>query len=142
MALAVAATACGSTPTPETPQIVKSTAPANSERPAFFVQWKTGGMPGLTARPTLAKGVKLPTYPESAIREKATGTTSLEVCVTTEGKLVDVHVSSTSGFPVLDDATVAWAKTATYEPAKFNGEAFAVCGYHVDYVWKFAGSSN
>ncbi|HVY90114.1 MAG TPA: energy transducer TonB [Hyphomonadaceae bacterium] len=142
-ALAVAASGCGSAPAPAapTPQIVKSDAPANSERPAFFVQWKTGGMPGLTARPSLAKGFKLPAYPETAIRQNAAGTTSLEVCVTTDGKLVDVHVSSSSGFPVLDDATVEWAKTAKYDPAKFNGEPFAVCGFHVDYVWKFAGQN-
>jgi TonB family protein len=138
LALAIASGACASSAPAIDPSLVQSSGPGGGDRPAFFVMWKTGGMPGLTARPTIDKSTKLPTYPTAAVRERAAGTTSLEVCVTTEGQLVDVHVSNSSGFPVLDDATLDWAHAAKYQPARFNGEPFAVCGYHVDYIWKFA----
>jgi TonB family protein len=80
----------------------------------------------------------MPEYPRSAVRTRAAGTTSLEVCVTAEGKLVDVKVKGSSGSPVLDEATVEWAKTAKYLPAKFNDEPFAVCGYTLDWVWQYS----
>ena len=35
------------------------------------------------------------------------------------------------------DKTV-YVKNAKYKPAMFNGEAFAVCGYKLDWVWQFA----
>jgi TonB family protein len=134
--------ACASSAPAIDPSLVQASGSGGGEKPAFFVQWKSGGMPGLTARPTMDKSTKLPVYPAAAVREKAAGTTSLEVCVTTEGQLVDVHVASSSGSSTLDDATVQWAKAAKYQPAKFNGEPFAVCGYRVDYIWKFAEATN
>lgn len=94
-------------------------------------------MAGLTQRPTIDKSSKLPEYPRAALRTGATGTTSLEVCVTAEGRLVDVRVKASSGSEILDAATIEWAKTARYLPAKFNDEPFAVCGYSLDWVWQY-----
>lgn len=112
-----------------------STAPVDSERPPFFVQWKPG-LPGLTKRPRMAKETALPTYPPSAKRQEETGMTSIESCLTADGRLVDIHLARSSGSKTLDDATLAWAKTAKYEPAEFNGEPFAICGYQFDYEWR------
>ncbi len=112
-----------------------SKAPANSERPSFFVQWKPG-LPGLTKRPKVDKATALPVYPPEAIREEQTGITTLESCLTADGRLVDTHLAKSSGSKLLDQATLSWAKTAKYEPAEFNGEPFAICGYEFDYQWK------
>ena len=108
---------------------------ASSERPSFFVQWKAG-LPGLTKRPKMAKATELPVYPPEAVREEQTGTTSLESCLTADGRLVDTRLIQSSGSKLLDEATLNWAKTAKYEPAEFNGEPFAICGYQFDYRWE------
>ena len=137
---------CGSAPTPALvstqfsprpdPGIIRaSSAQADSERPSFFVQWKPG-LPGLTKRPKMDKATALPVYPPEAVREEQMGTTSLESCLTADGRLVDTRLMKSSGSKLLDEATLNWAKTAKYEPAEFNGEPFAICGYQFDYKWQ------
>jgi periplasmic protein TonB len=118
------------------PRMVQASDPKNTERPEFFVQWKPSGLPGLTRRPKIDPETPLPEYPPSAVRKEETGITSLESCLTAEGRLVDIQLAKSSGSRVLDEATVAWAKTAKYLPAEFNGEAFAICGYKFDYEWR------
>jgi TonB family protein len=136
--IVLAIAGCASNAPAVDPTLIQKTAPgSNSERPAFYVQWKTGGMPGLTQRPALDRTSRLPDYPAASQRNRESGTTTIEACVTPEGTLVDVHVAKSSGFPVLDQATVEWAKGAKYKPAMFSNEAFAVCGYRLDWVWQF-----
>jgi protein TonB len=106
-----------------------------SDRPAFFVQWKPE-MPGLTRRPRVDASTALPVYPEDAVRNEETGVTTLESCVTVEGRMVDVKLARSSGSVTLDSATLAWAQTARFAPAEFNGEPMAVCGYRLDYEWR------
>jgi len=106
-----------------------------SDRPAFFVQWKPE-MPGLTRRPRVDASTALPVYPEDAVRNEETGVTTLESCVTVEGRMVDVRLARSSGSVTLDSATLAWAQTARFAPAEFNGEPMAVCGYRLDYEWR------
>jgi TonB family protein len=118
------------------PGLVEAADPANSERPPFFVQWKATGLPGLTKRPAIDKSTPPPEYPPSAVRNEESGTTSIESCLTVEGKLVDIHLFKSSGSKILDETTLAWAKTAKYTPAEFNGEPFAICGYRFDYEWR------
>jgi len=108
----------------------------STERPAFFVQWKPD-LPGITQRPSVAPNTPLPQYPAAAMRNDETGVTSLESCLTVDGRLVDIRLAQSSGSKTLDDATLAWARTAKYQPAKFNGEAVAICGYRFDYQWQF-----
>lgn len=107
----------------------------SGERPAFFVQWKPD-LPGITQRPSVGPNTPLPRYPAAAMRNDETGVTSLESCLTADGRLVDIHLAQSSGSKTLDDATLAWARTAKYQPAKFNGEAVAICGYRFDYQWQ------
>jgi len=146
MVAGLAVASCGSAPIPGlgsnalSPQmepglVQASNAHADSERPSFFVQWKPG-LPGLTKRPKVAKATELPVYPPEAVREEQMGTTSLESCLTADGRLVDTRLIKSSGSKLLDEATLSWAKTATYEPAEFNGEPFAICGYQFDYRWE------
>ncbi len=127
----------GGAPPQIEPGLVQASAPGgNPERPAFFVQWKPGGLPGLTKRPAIDKTTAMPEYPASAVRNGDTGTTSLESCLTVDGRLVDTYITKSSGSKVLDEATLEWTRTAKYQPAEFNGEAFAICGYRFDYEWR------
>jgi protein TonB len=137
---ALAVAGCASGAPPVDPALIESPSDPNSERPAFFVMWRTGNMAGLTARPTLDRSSGLPQYPASALRDQSQGTTVLDVCVTADGKLVDVKIAKSSGTKVLDDATLDWARNAKYKPAMFNDEPFAVCGYTVEYVWQVEDS--
>lgn len=110
---------------------------AGGARPRFFVQWKND-LPGLTRRPSVSEETEPPDYPEVAVREEFAGVTTLETCVTLEGRLADIRVVRSSGFEVLDTATLDWALTAKFLPAEINGEPFAVCGYRFDHVWQVA----
>jgi TonB family protein len=145
LAAGLALAACGSDggggpppPGPIDASLIERSAPSsNTERPEFYVQWSRSALAGLTQRPTIDKTSKMPEYPRAALRSRASGTTTLEVCVTADGRVVDVRVKQSSGSEILDDATVDWAKTARYLPAKFNDEPFAVCGYTLDWVWQY-----
>ena len=117
------------------PAAASQTVQAQSDKPAFFVQWKPD-MPGLTRRPRVDASTALPEYPEAAARNGEKGTTTLESCVTVEGRMVDVKLAKSSGSVVLDSTTLAWASKAKFLPAEFNGQAMAVCGYRLDYEWR------
>lgn len=110
---------------------------AGGARPRFFVQWKND-LPGLTRRPSVSEETKPPEYPAVAVREEFAGVTTLETCVTLEGRLADIHIIKSSGFPVLDTATLDWAVDAKFLPAVINGEPFAICGFRFDHVWQVA----
>lgn len=112
-------------------------APEQSDKPAFFVQW-TPGMPELTRRPAIDASVSPPKYPEAAARHSESGVTTLESCITVEGRMVDVRLTRSSGSVTLDSATLAWAQTAKVTPAEFNGQPMAVCGWQLDYEWRMA----
>jgi len=122
-------------PVVETATAASSASPVQSDKPAFFVQWKRE-MPGLTRRPRIDASTALPAYPEAAVKKEETGVTTLESCVTVEGRMVDVKLAQSSGSVALDSATLAWAQTAKFAPAEFNGQPMAVCGYRLDYEWR------
>lgn len=109
-----------------------------SDKPAFFVQW-VSGMPELTRRPAIDASVPQPKYPDLAVRRKESGTTTIESCITVEGRMVDVKLAKSSGSVTLDSATLAWAQTARMTPAEFNGQPMAVCGWRLDYEWRMEG---
>jgi TonB family protein len=137
-ALILAGCASGGAPTSVDPSLIQKAEPGNSERPEFFVQWRPGQLPGLTQKPSMDPLARLPKYPSAALRDEAAGTTTIESCITAEGKLVDIQIANSSGNLSLDEATLEWAKTAKYAPAMFNGEAFAICGYKLDWIWQYA----
>jgi periplasmic protein TonB len=110
-------------------------AAQQSDKPAFFVQWTTN-LPGLTRRPTIDAAVAPPKYPELASKRNESGITTLESCISVEGRMVDVRLVRSSGSVSLDSATLAWAQTAKILPAEFNGQPMAVCGWRLDYEWR------
>ncbi len=136
-ALMIAGCASDGAPPAVDPSLIEKAEPGNADRPDFFVQWRAGQLPGLTQRPAMDPATRLPKYPGAALRDRAAGTTTLETCITTEGRLVDIHIANSSGNLSLDEATLEWAKNAKYKPAMFNNEPFAVCGYKLDWVWQF-----
>jgi protein TonB len=129
IALAAASDAPAAAQTP-----ASFTPPQTGPRPPFFVPW-SASPPGLTARPAL-RGRARPEYPAESVRDREQGEVRLEVCVTAEGRLADVKLARSSGFPRLDQATLEWAAVAAYSPATFQGQAMAICGYPVAYEWR------
>ena len=123
------------------PQPVRASAvePARgfqqSDKPAFFVQW-TPNMPELTRKPAIAASVAPPKYPEVAAKRNESGTTTVESCITVDGRMVDVKLAQSSGSVTLDSATLAWVQTAKMTPAEFNGQPMALCGWRLDYEWR------
>ncbi|MEP7210568.1 MAG: energy transducer TonB [Alphaproteobacteria bacterium] len=111
--------------------------PVDTGKPAFFVDWAASNTPpGLTSRPSRAKSDSLPVYPTDSVRKGEAGVTALTICITTDGRLVDIKLAHSSGFARLDEATIAWARTARFNPATINGDPVNVCGYALEYAWK------
>ncbi len=114
--------------------------PADPGKPAFFVDWSVSNSPpGLTTKPSRAKSDNLPVYPVESARKREAGTTALTFCITADGRLVDVRLARSSGFPRLDEATIAWARTARFNPAAINGDPVNICGYALEYTWRLEG---
>jgi len=76
-----------------------------------------------------------PAYPTASQRAGEQGTTQLDVCVASNGRVTSATVSRSSGHPRLDDAAAKWIRGERFQPAKINGAAQAVCGHKVVYEW-------
>lgn len=76
-----------------------------------------------------------PDYPSAARRAGEQGTTQLEVCVNSGGRVTSVAVARSSGSKRLDDAAAKWIRGERFQPAKVNGVASDVCGHSVYYEW-------
>lgn len=84
--------------------------------------------------PRLIVGDK-PDYPASARRAGEQGTTQLEVCVSSGGRVTSVTVARSSGSRRLDDAAAKWIRGERFQPARINGSTREVCGHSVYYEW-------
>ena len=62
-------------------------------------------------------------YPEASIRASEEGVTTLEVYVSTEGRVTDVRIKTSSGFDRLDQAAIRYAKTFRMLPQTSGGVA-------------------
>ncbi len=76
-----------------------------------------------------------PAYPSASRRAGEQGTTHLQVCVNSGGRVTQVSVATSSGFQRLDDAAAKWIRGERFTPAKVNGASKDVCGYSVYYEW-------
>lgn len=76
-----------------------------------------------------------PDYPSAARRAGEQGTTQLEVCVNSGGRVTSVAVARSSGSRRLDDAAAKWIRGERFQPAKVNGVASDMCGHNVYYEW-------
>jgi periplasmic protein TonB len=77
-----------------------------------------------------------PPYPAQSLRAQEEGTTHLEVCVTSQGRVQSVNVIGGSGHPRLDQAAAQWMRNARFTPGKVGGVPQAMCGHDVYYQWK------
>jgi len=59
-----------------------------------------------------------PKYPRRARRRGYEGTVILDVFVSKEGRVADMRIDRSSGYPVLDEAAVASVKKWLFEPAR------------------------
>ncbi len=76
-----------------------------------------------------------PAYPTASQRAGEQGTTQLDVCVASNGRVTSAKVTKSSGHSRLDDAAVKWIRGERFQPAKINGAAQDVCGHKVVYEW-------
>ncbi len=73
------------------------------------------------ARP-LYRTNPLPEYPKIARRRGYQGSVVLEVLVGQNGKVVDLRVAKTSGYPILDKAAITTVKDWSFEPGMVGKE--------------------
>jgi TonB family protein len=74
-----------------------------------------------------------PEYPKEALRYELEGKTTVRYTMSPEGRMVDVTVAKSSGWRLLDDATVAFVSSCAFPPeqiAAFQGKT-----YPLQYVW-------
>ncbi len=67
-----------------------------------------------------------PVYPAAMKEQGKTGVVIVQATITTEGKVTDLLVKGTSGYPELDQAAVDAARGWLFEPATLHGEPVAV----------------
>jgi protein TonB len=84
--------------------------------------------------PKLILGTK-PDYPAAAVRAGEEGTTHIEVCVASNGRVTSATVSSSSGSPRLDEAAVKWVRGERFKPGMVDGQAQSMCSHDVAYLW-------
>src|SRR5215831_9829265 len=84
----------------------------------------TGGVGGTSARPIGGYQVK-PRYPESARRRGIEGTVLLKMRITAQGRVEDVQVVRSAGYPDLDESAMEAVRRWRFEPARRNGEPVA-----------------
>jgi periplasmic protein TonB len=84
----------------------------------------TGGGSGISARPVGGYQVK-PRYPESARRRGIEGTVLLKMRITAQGRVEDVQVVRSAGYPELDESAIEAVRRWRFEPARRNGEPVA-----------------
>lgn len=78
------------------------------------------GAANTSARPRYRSNPK-PEYPAEAKRARQQGVVLLLVDVTAEGRVSDLRLSRSSGFPTLDQAAMAAVRHWTFEPALAMG---------------------
>jgi periplasmic protein TonB len=107
-------------PTPATPAPVTPTAPA---KPAVRT--------GATA---VAGSCEKPDYPSISRRAGEEGTTGLSLVISDEGKVIQSRVSSSSGFPRLDETARTALSKCTFKPATSDGKPVQGTA-SISYVW-------
>jgi protein TonB len=84
----------------------------------------TGSGDGTSARPIGGYQVK-PRYPESARRRGIEGTVLLKMRITAQGRVEDVQVVRSTGYPELDESAIEAVRRWRFEPARRNGAPVA-----------------
>jgi TonB family protein len=63
-----------------------------------------------------------PAYPAMAVKYKMEGNVTVKLLITSEGNVSNAVVSRSSGFPILDSASVDYSRKLFFIPAKTNGK--------------------
>jgi TonB family protein len=66
-----------------------------------------------------------PRYPESARRRGIEGTVLLKMRITAQGRVEDVQVVRSAGYPELDESAIEAVRRWRFEPARRNGAPVA-----------------
>jgi protein TonB len=66
-----------------------------------------------------------PRYPESARRRGIEGTVLLKMRITAQGRVENVQVVRSAGYPDLDESAMEAVRRWRFEPARRNGAAVA-----------------
>lgn len=98
--------------------------PAQNAPVAVPATPNTGG----ESRPLHATSRNEPIYPASERRANHEGVVRLQVQVDESGRVVDVQVAKTSGFPALDQAAAEAVKRWRFSPKMENGQAQGTVG--------------
>lgn len=82
----------------------------------------------MSAKPKAGRRFEKPEYPAASIRAKEAGEVVVSVCVDEQGRMSNVQVVKSSGFPRLDEATVKGLPRTRLDPAKgSDGKPMAMC---------------
>lgn len=121
------------------PEIIPDTPPTIVAEPAPPVADPGPPAPveaaGNNEVPPKLRSSDKPTYPSASARAQEQGTTGLQVCVNTSGRVTSASVAQSSGHPRLDDAALVWIKTAKFAPGSVGGVPRDMCGHEVFYQW-------
>ena len=77
-----------------------------------------------------------PSYPAGDVRANHQGTSLLEVCLDTGGRVTSANLAASSGYVSLDQAALKWVRDRKFTPAKLDGRPQSICGHPVIYEWK------
>lgn len=100
----------------------------------------TGGDESIILQPSISKPKLIkankPDYPTTASRLGEEGTTGLKLFITSEGRVADVQLMSSSGSARLDEAAIRHAKRNwAFSPCVEAGSAVA-CWHQTKLVWR------
>jgi TonB family protein len=96
------------------------------------------GDPAVTERPSIRQSMRTPSLPAGSKGIREHGEVGLTVCVDVTGNVVAAGMSKSSGYQLLDEATLAWIRSGlNFKPALSGNKPVAVCNYVFTYVWNY-----
>lgn len=93
----------------------------------------------IVSRPSVGRRFEKPEYPPASQRAKEEGEVTVSVCVDGTGRMTNVQLLKSSGFPRLDEATVKGLPRTRLDPAKDStGKSVAFCDppHQLTIVWE------
>jgi TonB family protein len=77
--------------------------------------------PSIFHAPVMLTKMK-PAYPPTAVKYKMEGNVTVKLFIANDGKVTNAFVSRSSGYPILDSASISYSKKLDFVPAKTNGK--------------------
>ncbi|WP_432378273.1 energy transducer TonB [Duganella sp. P38] len=76
-----------------------------------------------------------PEWPVASLRNEETGIVTLRFTIAPNGQLIKNEVSRSTGFPLLDKASLVGLASCRFRPASINGKPVQSVAY-MQYVWR------